>query len=309
MAEIDSDPTNVVMYLAYGHEDIFHQTLYSILSLLHVCGVGLDGYRVVVYTDQPARFATLPVQTVELSPELLQIWLGASDYVHRRKTCAIADAGKRFRGKIAFIDSDTWFITSPQRIFRRVAPGRACLHICEGFIRQTGTPFDNALAQQLDATDVQLSTGERVLLNNRTQMWNTGVIAFDHADLNRFTTALELSDAIWRTADPVGAYGRKIHHAEQFATWYAFRDCQLSEAADCVFHYWPAEAKRVFGAVLPRLVDKGLADLGVTNLADIYAKRYRERGLRARLSTAKMIIRRVAQKMGIPVTGARRNVR
>lgn len=298
----------VVIYFCYGRQDIFDQTIYSILSLLHICERERRSCRVAVYTDAPERFSALGVETVALTQAQLDLWLGQSDYIHRRKTCVIIDALDRFGTKIAFIDSDTWFAAHPSRIFARVGPGRAVFHICEGFIASTATPFDSALARQLRAVPLKLRSGEPVLFGPRTRMWNTGVVAIDPTDRERMLDALALSDAVWQTADPVGAYGKKIHHAEQFATGYAFRNCRLSEAADCVYHYWPAEAKRAFGTRLPRLVAKALADPSKSTLAECYAERYTERGLIAWFDATKMTIRRVALAVGIPIRGGRRSV-
>ena len=318
-APAQTSTDGVVIYFAYGREDIFAQTLYSILSLLHVCerdgasgrgGPGeRAGCRIAVYTDAPERFAALPVEVVALTQAQLDEWLGGSDYIHRRKTCVILDALDRFAAPVAFIDSDTWFIAHPGLIFARVGPGRAAFHLCEGFVASTGTPFDSALARQLETVPLTLRSGEPVVFGPRTRMWNTGVVAVHPAERAALRDALELSDAIWRTADPAGAYGAKIHHPEQFATGYALRDLALSEAADCVYHYWPVAAKRAFGAVLPGLIAQGLADPHGATLARIYAARYREHGLRGRLDAAKMALRRAALALGIALPGARRSVR
>lgn len=303
-------PTDgVIIYFAYGREDIFEQTLYSILTLLHVCERERRGCRIAVYTDAPERFAALPVDVVALSQARLDEWLGGSDYIHRRKTCVILDALERFANKVAFIDSDTWFLAHPERIFARVGPGRAAFHICEGFVASTATPFDSALARQLEAIPLTLRSGELVTFGPRTRMWNTGVVGIDPADREAMLDALALGEAIWRTADPAGAFGKKIHHAEQFATGYALRHAVLSEAADCVYHYWPGEAKRAFGAVLPGLIAQGLADPRGEMLARIYAARYRERGPRGWMDAAKMTLRRAALAVGVPLKGARRSVR
>lgn len=297
-----------LVYLAYGRDEIFEQTLFSVLSLMYHCGPGLENSRVAVYTDEPERFAALPVKTIKLTSVQLNEWLGGSDYIHRRKTCVIIDALDRFGGKVAFIDSDTWFRASPARIFNRVGQGRACFHICEGFISATGTPFDKALVRQLEIVPLSLRSGEQVRVKG-VRMWNTGVVAIDVADRELMVEALALSDAIWHTADPLGAYGKKIHHAEQFATGYAFRDCRLSEAADCVYHYWPSEAKQSFGARLPQLVKSGVIDQSLSTLARIYAERYRERGFRAWIDAIKMQVRAAALTLGINARGARRSVR
>jgi exopolysaccharide production protein ExoZ len=308
LGPMTSATDGVVVYFAYGRNDIIEQTLYSLLTLLFVCERDGRACRIVIYTDTPQRFAGLPVETVVLSQATLDEWLAGSDYIHRRKTCVILDALDRFDAKIAFIDSDTWFAAHPARIFKRVGPGRAVFHICEGLVASTGTPFDSALARQLAQVPLTLRSNEPVAFDARTRMWNTGVIAVDPADRERMLDALALSDAIWRTADPTGAYNKKIHHAEQFATGYAFRDCELSEAADYVYHYWPAEAKRSFATILPRLVAQGLADPQGATLARCYAQRYRERGIRGWIDASKMAIRHAALTLGIPVKGARRSV-
>lgn len=298
----------VLLYFCYGAREIYDQAIYSILSLLHVCGGPPRDWRIVVYCDRPDAFGPLPVETVALDDAMLDAWLGGSNYIHRRKTCAIIDALERFGGRVVFIDSDTWFKRAPRRLLRRVGPGRACFHICEGFLRSTGTPVDDALARQLANNRYSLPSGEAIKVDARTRMWNTGVVGVDASDLPLVRDALTLSDAIWRDADPAGAYGKKIHHAEQFATGYALRHSRLGEAVDTVYHYWPAPAKAAFGALLPELVSSGLADRSPPNLARLYARRCRETGWPAVKDEAKMLTRRAALAFGLPLRGARRSV-
>ncbi|RYX81309.1 hypothetical protein EON83_24665 [bacterium] len=282
--------------------------MFSILTLLKVCGDENGHVNIIVYTDDGKRFSKFPVEIVELNKSKLNEWLSGSDYIHRRKTCVIIDALDRFGGKIAFIDSDTWFRCHPKKIFDRIAPGKAVFHICEGFVAATRTPFDDALARQLQTIPLVLRSGNPVRFEKRTKMWNTGVIGVDSADRELLLDALHLSDDIWRTADSSGAYGGKIHHAEQFATGYAFRNCRLSEAADCVYHYWPGDAKRAVAIVAPRLIDEWVADRGAEALNRVYAHRYREQGLSAWFDAFKMLIRQMALALGFSVKGARRSV-
>lgn len=297
-----------LLYFCYGKQEIYDQAIYSILTLLHVAGRSATDWRVVVYCERPEAFAALPVETVAVDAAMLDAWLGPSDYQHRRKTCAIIDALERFGGQVIFIDSDTWFRRAPGPLFRRVGPRAACFHLCEGLVHATQTPPDNALVRQLESADYRLSDGVPVRIDRRTRMWNTGVVGVDASDLGRVREALTLSDAIWADADPAGAYGKKIHHAEQFAMGYAFGDCRLSEAADCVYHYWPAETKRRFTAILPDVIRSGLADLSPGGLAAVYARRPRESGRVAAKDRIKMALRRVALSAGIAVRGARRSV-
>jgi hypothetical protein len=302
-----ADP-RTIMYFCYGSQSLYEQTLYSILSLLHVtAGRNLDT-RVIVYCDRPAEFAALPVETIEIDQRQLDAWLGGSDYIHRRKTCAIIDALQRFGGKVLFLDSDTYWTSPPDRLFNRIGRDRACFHTREGYLRSTGTAVDNALAQQLDRHQYRIGSVVPVEVDRTTMMWNTGVVGVHASNLNLVSEALVLSDQIWIDADPTGAYGKKIHHAEQFAMGYAFRDCRLSEAVDTVYHYWPSVAKAAFGRVLPGLVESGVGDQSPENLQHIYAARFREVGWKARIERMKMGIRLLCISLQIPVNGVRRSV-
>lgn len=303
-----ADVPETIMYFCYGPQSLYDQTIYSILSLLHVTsGAKLDA-RIAVYCDRPDAFARLPVETIEIDRQQLDSWLGGSDYIHRRKTCAIIDALGRFGGKVMFLDSDTYWIGTPSRVFRRIGPDRACFHLKEGYLRSTGTPFDHALARQLQRNRYRIGSHALVEVDRTTIMWNTGVVGVDASNLSLVKDALALSDEIWDKADPDGAYGKKIHHAEQFAMGYAFRDCRLSEADDAVYHYWPSTAKARFAQVLPDLVRVGVDDQSPESLRRIYAGRFRDVGLGTAKERLKMGVRRACISLGIPVSGVRRSV-
>jgi hypothetical protein len=307
MTAATTEVPETIMYFCYGPQSLYDQTIYSILSLLHVTEGSAFGARIAVYCDRPDAFVALPVEVVEVDQRQLDAWLGGSDYIHRRKTCAIIDAIKRFGGKVMFLDSDTYWIRSPASVFRRIGPDRACFHLKEGYLRSTGTPFDNALTLQLESHPYRIGSDALVEVDRTTIMWNTGVVGVDASNLSLMHDALALSDDIWNEADPDGAYGKKIHHAEQFAMGYAFRNCRMSEADDAVYHYWPSTAKAKFGEMLPDLVKAGVKDQSPGSLRRIYAARFRETGFQAAKERFKMGVRRRCISLGIPVNGVRRS--
>ena len=296
-----------LVYFCYGSQSVYDQTVFSILTVLRFAGDSRD-FAVAVYCDRPSAFAALPVEVVHTDAALLDAWLDGGDYIHRRKTCVVLDALRRFGGKVVFLDSDTYATASPARLFDRVEPGRVCFHICEGYVWSTGTPFDDALAAQLTSHPLHLRSGEPVRVGPRTRMWNTGVVGVDAGDLETVRDALALSDAIWAGAEPDGPFGRKIHHAEQFAMGYAFRRHRIGEAADAVHHYWPKAAKDAFAARLPELAESGLRDRSPGNLDRLYRRRYRERGVAAAADRVKMAVRRLALAASLSVPGVRRSV-
>lgn len=303
-----ADAAPIIMYLCYGAEQICRQAIFSILSLLRVTGEGPRDFRLIVYCDRPDLFERLPVEVVEIDTTTLDLWLDGSDYVHRRKTCAVLAALERFGGKVIFVDTDTYFTRSPMPLFDRVGPGRACFHILEGFIRSTATTPDRALVRQLEDGEHRLASGKPVVVDARTPMWNTGVVGVDAADIALVREALALSDAIWAAADPEGMDGKKIHHGEQFAMGFAFRDCLLGEAADRVYHYWPWPMKAAFNGLLPDLTASGVADPSPANLDRIFGFRPRQHGVDAARDVLKMSVRRAALSLGLPIRGVRRSV-
>lgn len=297
----------VVLYLCYGPDEIYDQAKFSILSLIYQCWGKPRDHRVVVYCDRPKEFSGWPVELIAVSPDQLELWLGGSDYIHRRKICAIIDALERTTGKVVFIDTDTYFLKSPSQMFARIGPGQACFHICEGFLLSTGSPPDTALGRQLQAAVYRLNKDETVTVGKQTRMWNTGVVGVHFADLGLMRAALQLSDAIWAGADPQGAYGRKIHHGEQFAMGYAFRNCRLSEAQDCIYHYWPELAKKHLQTILPEIIRSAPGELSLDNLRHIYNHRYCEPGLSGLRERMKMTLRKLALAVGVPIKGVRRS--
>lgn len=296
-----------LIYFCYGSQATYDQTIFSILTVLLHAGDRRD-FAIAVYCDRPAAFAALPVETVPTDAALLDRYLGDSDYIHRRKTMVVIDALERFGGKVVFLDSDTYATASPARLFDRIGREAACFHIREGLIRSTGTPFDAALLAQLTAQPPHLRSGERVQVDRRTAMWNTGVVGVEASHLGLMHDALALSDAIWAGADPDGPYGRKIHHAEQFAMGHVFRHCRLREADDIIHHYWRTDDKAAFAAILPDLVASGLADRSPANLDRLYRRRIRHTGMAAWRDRAKMALRRWALAMHLPLRGVRRSV-
>jgi hypothetical protein len=301
------DP-ETILYFCYGPQALYDQAIFSILSLMRIAWEDAGNWQIVVYCDRPTAFAALPVNVVAVDQPTLDAWLGDTDYIHRRKTCAIIDALNRYGGKIVFVDTDTYWTRSPRAVFERVAPDATCFHLLEGYLLSSGTPFDQALSSQLSSHVYRLASGAPVTVDALTPMWNTGVVGVHEASIDKIYEALSLSEQIWADADPAGAYGKKIHHAEQFAMGFLFRDYRLHEAADCVHHYWPQVDKMAFAAILPELNASGLADASRDNLERIFRARHRRAGPTAWIDRAKMTIRKIAQAASLPVKGVRHSV-
>lgn len=242
---------DLLLYMSYGRDCYHQETMFSILSARRfLCREAddraADAIRPLVYTDRPADYAWLGVDVRELTPGLIDEWVG-SGYPFRRKIACIVDALDRAAGKIAFLDGDTYFRRHPARLFDRIGPGRACLHLRElRMTRRPGTAgsrlgplFDRQVVRDADDRPVQLRRGE--------VMWNSGVVGIDAADAGKAHAALRLIDDVW-------AHEQRVHTLEQFALGHVLDDGGLRESGDVVFHYWHARQRAPFLARLPDII-------------------------------------------------------
>jgi len=101
------------IYLAHSQDRYRRQTVFSVLTLLGYLKKSDLVHRVVVYTDQPAFFETLGIETVLIDVKQITEWTEKTDYIHRAKICLAIDAGQRFSGRLLTLDSDNCFVSDP----------------------------------------------------------------------------------------------------------------------------------------------------------------------------------------------------
>lgn len=238
---------DLLLYMSYGRDCYHQETMFSILSARRFMR-WTDGaaVRPLVYTDRPADYQWLGVETRELTPALMTEWVG-SGYPFRRKIACIIDALDRATGRLAFLDGDTYFRRHPQRLFNRIGPGSACLHLRELRLTRRAGTAGSALGPLFDRGIVCDEDGRPVRLHPREAMWNSGVIGVDVADADRVRAALRLIDAVW-------AHEQRVHTLEQFALGHLLADGELRESDDLVFHYWHARQRAPFLARLPAII-------------------------------------------------------
>jgi len=239
-----------LIYLSYGPGPHEQEITFSVLSAYHWLGVGASDWRVVVYTDRPESFAVLDVATVVLDASTLKEWAGPAGFGHRRKILALRDALQRFDGPSAILDGDTYFRRSPRRMFDRIGPGRAVMHLWEGNMDVLPGPVHAELAALLrsGASWTDLS-GAALSISASAPMWNSGVIGVDPPDVRLLDESIHLTDQLSTRS--------KLHTLEQFALGTVLgRETRLREVGDAVFHYWDRSYRDPFHRLLPELLER-----------------------------------------------------
>lgn len=249
----DHQYVGTIMYLAYGNGPYVSESIFSILTAAYFEPFETGRIRYVVYTDQPEAFAALEgVILVRINEAKLGEWLDGSDYIHRRKLMAIIEALETYKGKLAFIDTDTHFQRSPMHIFDRISSGHSCLHLLEYILCLTRSSNAKKIRDSLKRHPFMWGDGRKASLDGGSEMLNSGVIGIDYSDIGVLREGLRLSDHLWKYT--------QAHNCEQFAIGVAARQMtSVSLTWDVVFHYWPNFLKQPFRVRLEKTLAEILA--------------------------------------------------
>lgn len=211
-----------LVYLVYGGKPEYHlEAKYSILSALHQAQGACP--RILLYTDEPAQFIDWPVEVVVLDQETLSAWTGPAAYLHRRKAAAIRDA-LQYAEQSIFIDTDTFFLASPVKLFERLAQAPWLVDEIEGVWHEyEGEDLHDVLAPYL----AQHHGVDRHML-----LINSGVLGFQADATCLMEETLNLID-IMHPMVP------RIHVIEQFAVGVAARHLgRPAESRGVIKHYF-----------------------------------------------------------------------
>lgn len=212
-----------LIYLLYGQRRIYQlEAKFSILTALARCKPAeLPVIRVL--TDQPQAFSGWPVEVITLDQQTLQAWTGDGGYTHRRKACAIAQAGQ-WADKTVFIDTDTVFLQPPQKLFSQVDAGQFLVDEVEMSWAEASRSsyyrsFTHGLAEAgaAPADDLQLC--------------NSGVLGFTCENVGIAERAIQRIDAWAR-------YAHALHTIEQIAFSFELHGAQINQARGVISHYF-----------------------------------------------------------------------
>ena len=249
----DPQYAGTLLYLAYGKGQHIKEAVFSLLTAAHFEPFGTGRVRYVVYTDHPETFAALEGVTVlRIDKAKLDAWLEGSDYTHRRKLMVIIEALEKYRGKLAFVDTDTCFQRSPMLLFNRIGSGRSCLHVAEKNLRLASDRITRKTRDGIRNHPFTWSDGTKAVLRNHSKMWNSGITGFHYSDIGVLHESLRLCDHLWQQT--------RVHTCEQLAVGMAAeRTTRIFSAWDVVFHYWHKTLKLSFQDRLESLLPPILA--------------------------------------------------
>lgn len=224
---------NYFVIQCYGKERILREAKFCVLSLLRYIQ-GQEGYKIVLYTDNPAFFEDIKEFVVcePLPPETVQQWKGEHNFVHRVKIQMLLDFASKYSGKFIYLDSDTWFKQSPAELFTQIDDSNTLMHLPEAQLKSNANPIIKKIHRFVKANTFTLTNGEKVNIPAEYFMWNAGVIGL-HTDARPvMEKVLQLTDAM------LAAYQK--HVMEQLAfSYFLQKEFTTRRSDDVIEHYWP----------------------------------------------------------------------
>lgn len=243
----------ILIYQAYGREDVLRQTLFSITSLFSVLDQK-SPLHVWVYTDNTKLYAeyfgdlvngdSARIKLIEVTAQQIQKWRGTINFVHRVKIEVLMDAAPRFLGPIFYVDGDTYFRADPTALFSQVNDEYSLMHIAENSLGAGRDPLSKKIAKFVkknlfvldgsklgDGKNDGQHPSEHVQMTSETVMWNAGALGVSQKNKSLLPRILALTDKMH------SLYPK--HVMEQLAFSHYLQTFTKVFSGDSVIgHYW-----------------------------------------------------------------------
>lgn len=184
-----------------------------------------------VFSDNPAPYAKLPVRVRPLTEETRAAWSAPHGYRFRCKHVALRQVLSESECAL-LIDTDTFFQTSPLRLFERVKPGTLlCNALGPLYGEHRQYPLHQVLAGRLRA---------RGLADDQMPQLNSGVIGLMREDAGVLDQSIALMDEFYPEVST-------SYTLEEFSLAVAaYRTKEVNHCTDLIHHYW--SRKQLFRA-------------------------------------------------------------
>ena len=236
---------------SFGKEGEYRRALFCLYSLFRFENPNLD--KVILFTDKPDFFTIYfndhPVQYILLTEEKVRLMRGEIDFLHRMKIAMIEEVLQFTNENILYVDSDTFFLKSPEEFMTSISPEISGMHKTEYPIKElkdmplpSGSPF-LAFYNLIQRNEFSVSDGFNSKISPELYSWNAGTIALHSSHVKLIKDVYSLTDQF---------YPKTQNHAcEQYAFSIILQTkTQLLPMQDIILHYWYRVKKKVVDKLL-----------------------------------------------------------
>ena len=247
-----------IVFQCYGHERVFHECTYALLSLSRLYQPDkLSNTEIWIYTDNPGWFrsfkdCSLPLNYKEIDNNTVKKWRGNIDFVHRVKIEVLKDITTHKKGNILYVDTDVVFMHSIDKMMQDINEGKLYMHIMEGIISEEGNAVFKKLNKYLQKGGSKALKGKPL---QSMAMWNAGVLGFNTK------YAYLLDEVLAFTDNEYPQFPKHIIEQFAFSVFFQLQDT-VKAAAPYIFHYWNMkEAGFVLSSFFSQFKDKSWGEL------------------------------------------------
>jgi hypothetical protein len=225
--EVQEAFLNTIAYLVYGDQREYQLELtYIVLSAVHWLAGDGSNCRIALIADEANQRPDLPVEHVVFSPDEFSSWTRNGEYKHEAKVHALLKALDMFKGKVALVDTDTYFDVNPMRLFEQIGPGQSVMHIYEGLLG--GDEYLGPVLEKIGNLPLSYP------ISSETRLFNSGVIGLDYSDRHL------VEDVITLVARVYSVYS--AFNIEQFAFSIVLgKQTYLADCPGLIRHYYGYE--------------------------------------------------------------------
>lgn len=150
-----------IVYVAYGPDEVYHTgVLFNWLRLVGL-GYAKSINNVVVYTDQPHRYAEYPITLRTITPTEMTDWTLSGRYHFRIKTKALDEATSQYGGKVLLIDSAILIDRPLTNVFDAISSDHCVFAanegpLCSDYAQILSSERTDFLQYYKDTTDVNM---------------------------------------------------------------------------------------------------------------------------------------------------------
>ncbi len=179
---------NTIAYLIYGGKREYQLELsYSVASAKQFIGQDPE-WQLLLITDAANIRPDLPLRHLIFNDAQFSMWTSGGKYNHAAKVEALGYAAEQHPGKIALVDTDTFFKAHPACLLGKVSPGHTVMHAEDGRLGQ----FDYWLP--LIARSGGSSQGYAVC--RESMMFNSGVVGLHTSDSHLLKEAARVKPVV-----------------------------------------------------------------------------------------------------------------
>ena len=183
----------VLLYIVYGNNEGYYSgAIFSILSFLSK--LRDNSISILVLTEKPKKFESLPVKILKLSKDQINEWSLNNRYHFRIKNRGMAyvmdTLGIDEQYKILFFDTDTYFQKNPKPLFDLINTDQAL------FFRNEGKIYSKrrfkVYVENLKEKEIQVDSDFVYSLRPTSSMWGSLMVGL-HSSMRN---SLEIADKL-----------------------------------------------------------------------------------------------------------------